>query len=292
MDFSLIFATRSRIDLLEGLFKSLAATTTVPSLVEVMPIIDDDDFQTHESVGKLTRMLPNFRVSFKSRPRSKMLNEDYINWGARHSNGKYIFILNDDVIFKIPNWDRLSFEKLNSYLADKPDGVVYGLTDDGMDQLRVEQKLQYTGFPIISRESLEALGYAMHPSFSSWGADIDLFSVYEGVDRICDLKSEVLAFHLSPHTNTRETDEINKHVAHISPERKGKSSISEDINKIKSYIYRKNPTGLVATEKENSIVTKPNKPKSDKNQKNQIVSSNNLVIERYLQRISFLKRKK
>src|SRR3954468_16520159 len=157
MDFSLIFATRGRDDLLEGLFESLSQTTAVPASIEVIPVIDDDDVETHQSIERLSALLPGFNISFRSRPRSNMLNEDYINWAARSSIGRFIFILNDDVLFKTEQWDRKSFTKLNSYLLDKPDGVVYGLTDDGMDQLRVQQKLQYTGFPIISRESLQAL---------------------------------------------------------------------------------------------------------------------------------------
>jgi len=220
------------------------------------------------------------------------LNEDYINWGSRISKGNFIFILNDDVLFKTSEWDRKSLNKLNSYLSDKPDRIVYGLTDDGMDQLRVQQKLEYTGFPIISRESLNALGYAMHPSFSSWGADIDLFSVYSSISRVCDLKSEVLAFHLSPHTNTRETDEINRHVASISPDRKGKSNINEDINKLKSYIYKKNPTGLPKTEKIHQLKSQEKTPKLEEKQVNIPVKPSNPVVDRYLQRISSIKRKK
>lgn len=281
MNFSLVFATRSRVDLVEGLFKSLIETTSNPELIEIIPVIDDDDEETNQAVDYLSSLLPN--VSFRRRPRSKKLNEDYINWGARNSNGKFIFILNDDVAFKIKDWDIKCFEKLNLYLSDKSDGIVYGLTDDGMDELRIQQKLQYSGFPIISRQSLDALGYAMHPSFSGWGADIDLFSLYNSIGRICDLKSEVLAFHISPHTNSRERDEINKHVANISSNHRSAPDLSKDINKLKSYIYSKNPKGLPTTQ--NSVTEKkaevkpPNPPMK------------NFAADRYIHRISSIRKK-
>lgn len=281
MDFSLVFASRGRVDLLEGLFRSIQETTSVPELVEVIPVIDDDDQITQESVYDLISFLPGFSVSFLSRPRSRLLNEDYINFGSRRSKGKYIFILNDDVIFKTPGWDKKVSEKLNKYLSNKSDRIVYGMTDDGMDQLRAKQGLQYTGFPIISRESFEALGYAMHPSFASWGADIDLFTVYNAISRVCDLKSEVLAFHLSPHTNTRESDEINQHVASISTQRRDQSTIQNDINRLNSYIYKNNPSGLSIS----SIVVEPIKPELPP------PPQKNPVTERYLKRMSSAKRK-
>ncbi len=280
MNFSLVFGTRSRIDLVEGLLKSLAETTTNSNLIEVIPVADDDDEETKNSSGSLSKILPNVRFIFRAR--SKMLNEDYINFGARNSTGKYIFILNDDVVFKTPNWDILCFDKLNFYLSDKPDGIAYGLTDDGMDFLRVQQKLQYSGFPIISRKSLEILNYAMHPSFSGWGADIDLFNLYNSVDRVCNLKKEVLAYHLSPHTNSRETDEINRHVASISTSHRSSNDLSKDINKLKSYIYSVNPNSFPA----NQNVTKKLQTKPV------IPAPKSFTMDRYIHRISSLRGKR
>lgn len=213
MDFSIVFPTRGRVDLLQTLFRSLAETTANPERVEVLPVCDNDDVDTIAAIPELKKIYP---ANFLVRQRSKYLNQDYINYGSSLSTGKYIFILNDDVEFRTKDWDVKCFTELENYIKNRPDGVVYGLTDDGMDSVRLTQKLQYSGFPIISRKAFEILGYAMHPHFRSWGADIHLYQVYAAVGRVCNLKNSVLAFHLSPHTESREADETNKHVALIN----------------------------------------------------------------------------
>lgn len=239
VNFSLVFATRKRPDLLEGLFKSLLETTKELDKIEVMPVCDNDDHETINHIKYLETIIPS---KFLIRERSSYLNRDYINYAASMSKGKYIFILNDDVLFQTKDWDEKSLNELENYLLNKPDRIVYGMTDDGMDQLRTKQNLQYAGFPIISREAFNSLGYAMYPEFKSWGADTHLYRIFEIVNRILNIKRQCMAFHLSPHTQTREKDEINLHVASIHNNINPSPEI--EANKLRNIINQLTPNSI------------------------------------------------
>lgn len=212
--FSLILATRKRTVLLKDLLNSIKTTSSFPKEIEIVIVYDNDDEETKSNIKIFENIICDFKFKFIERKRSSNLNNDYINFAASHSTGKYIFILNDDVVFLSKDWDEKAFVKLEDYV--KENNIVYGLTDDGMEDLKKKQRLKYTGFPIISRHSFNTLGYAMHPDFKGWGADIHLYDLYSSISRVCDLTNEVKLLHVSPHCQLRPEDEINKHVASIS----------------------------------------------------------------------------
>ena len=211
MKFSIILASRERTQLLEQLLQSIADTTADISNVEVLIGIDNDDVATQNVKQNLTERYPF--AKFFSRARSEMLNEDYLNWVYRIAGtGKYIIVCNDDAAFRTPNWDKIIEEKLDNYLADKPDGIVYGYISDALiDRLG----LQYCCFPLVSRKGYEALDWVMPPEVPAWSADIYIWRIYSAVNRVCDL-SEVMIEHISYHSGKRERDHISHHVEAIS----------------------------------------------------------------------------
>lgn len=207
MNFSIILASRNRPQLLSNLLNSIQRTTTELDLVEVLVGIDHDDAGYKDLSVALRSRYPF--VKFFPRDRSPWLNKDYLNWLSKdYSCGKYLIICNDDTEFKTFNWDQIVLRKLNEYLVDKPDGIVYGYLNDALN-------MSYCCFPLISREAHDAIGYSMPPEYPSWNADIFLWEVYNKAGRVCNI-SEVLVDHISYHTGKRGKDDINHYVRHLN----------------------------------------------------------------------------
>lgn len=210
MDFSIVLASRDRPHLLSNLIDSIWRTTADISRVEVLIGVDRDD----ERTKNLRYAFHKYSfVNFFVRERSRMLNEDYLNWLAREfASGKYIIICNDDTEFKTDRWDEHCYARLQEYLKNKPDGIAYGYFSDGLVN---RHGLGYCCFPLVTRKAVQAVGFAMPPQYPAWGADVALWKIYSQVDRICDI-SEVMLDHISQHNGTRPADAINKYVQAIS----------------------------------------------------------------------------
>lgn len=208
MNFSIILASRERVHLLDSFLNSVVNTTADKSNCEVIVIIDNDDRVTRRFLERFNSTCSFAR--FVTRDRAKNLNDDYLNWGWRnYSLGDNIIIMNDDVVFKTPNWDHIIMANLSRYLADKPDGVAYGWIQDGLTNRANDAN--YCCFPLITRKGAEVLGFVMPPQFPGWGADIGIYRIYAAVNRICDL-SAVVVDHVSYHNGKRARDHISHDV--------------------------------------------------------------------------------
>jgi len=212
MNFSIILASRERVHLLDSLLASIAQTTADKANVEGLVCIDKDDRVTR-------RFLDRFQQNYSScahfilRERSRNLNEAYLTWAFRSfAKGDFAIICNDDCVFKTPNVDQIILGKLNQYLSDKPDGVVYGWIADALTERALG--LNYCCFPLISRKAAEAVGFVMPSYFHSWGADIAVWRIYNAINRVCDL-GEMLIEHISYHSNKRSRDHISSWVEQL-----------------------------------------------------------------------------
>jgi hypothetical protein len=102
--------------------------------------------------------------------------------------------------------------KIKTYLCDKFDGIFYGWIADS-DTIRIHQDRDaYSCFPILSRESIETLGYVMNEYYGGWSADVYLYNVYNEVGRILDL-SEIQAKHFTHWLGIRDKDETSASMA-------------------------------------------------------------------------------
>lgn len=212
MNFSVILASRERVSLLDSLLRSLEANTADKANTEVIVVIDNDDHLTRRFSERLKNACSFARVI--SRERVGNLNEHYLNWAWRNfSTGDYVVICNDDTVFSTPNWDQIALGKLNKFLEDKPDGVVYGWIEDAL--IERAGGLNYCCFPLISRAAAQVLNWVMPPDFPGWGADIGLWRVYSAIDRVCDL-SAIRIDHVSYHSGKRQRDHISYHVEQLS----------------------------------------------------------------------------
>ncbi len=137
---SLLLPTRGRPSLVYRLFDSILGVTSDPDSLEIVLYIDDDDTESQGisfdalSVVKLVR------------PPDTMGNINRACYSA--SSGRYIMLLNDDVIFRTQNWDIAVLEAFTRVGDDI--ALVYG-----NDQIMGRY---LASFPIMSRTVCELIG--------------------------------------------------------------------------------------------------------------------------------------
>lgn len=210
MRFSLILASRDRISLLRGLLDSLMRTTSQPNQIEILAVFDNDDTNSVKAMSELSQKYQNINARFWTRERTEWMHRDYINWVYPHSRGKYVIVLNDDTRFINPGWDDQAYGKLEGYLADKSDGVVYGFTDN------MTKDANLCCFPLFSRQAIDSLGFVLPNERKNWSADRDIYEVYTHplVNRKLDLP-EIKIEHVAYHAGLRGRDAVSFRVEQI-----------------------------------------------------------------------------
>jgi len=232
MRFSIILASRQRLRLLTGLLDSLIQTSTHPQEIEILTVFDIDDKESVAAIETLTEKYKIINAKFFTRSRSEWMHRDYINWIYPVSTGKYLMILNDDAKFTNKGWDEKSWGKIETYLEDKPDGVVYGFTEN----MTKNPRLCY--FPLISRKAADILGFLLPNERKSWCADHDVYTIYTHhlVNRKLNLP-DIRIEHISYHTGSRARDAVSFRVEEIFTKQKTVSiPIASYADRLSSYM--------------------------------------------------------
>jgi len=211
MDFSILIPTRNRPTLLADAIESIIQTTDNKQQTEIVITYDSDD---NSSAGVRPNLVARFDkympIKFLVRERSFNTSEDYYNWMARqHSTGKYIIASNDDVKFLKQGWDTEAKKRLEEYLQPFPDGIVYGVTADMEKETKRNEHFWFSCFPLISRRAVEAVGFFFDPMIYRDGADWDVFGLYKEIERVLDLRNEIIIQHLSVRSGRRNADSVD-----------------------------------------------------------------------------------
>lgn len=165
-EFSLILPTRDHPKLAYRLLKSIAETTSNIDKIEVVLCIDEDDVDSQE-------------IDYPGMPLLKIIGNDK-NMGAitnkcyDKSQGKFIMLLNDDMIFRTMNWD----EKILKEFSLFPDGIALIYGNDLYYGKRVPT------FPILSRIACEIMEYVCPAEYKKHCIDLHLFDIFS---RLFDL---------------------------------------------------------------------------------------------------------
>jgi hypothetical protein len=138
---SLIVPTRRRVDQLRRLVDSLATTVAHPESIETVLVVDEDDPASREFRHKT---LPVKLVVGPPGQTMGTLNSA----GYRESVGRYIMLLNDDVIVRTRHWDN----KIRAVFAEFPDDIALIHVNDTL----IREHLCV--FPIVSRRFCELVG--------------------------------------------------------------------------------------------------------------------------------------
>ena len=113
---SIILPTRGRQSSVYRLLDSIVKTTDNPEDLEIILYTDEDDL---ESQGISYNALTLIKLTGPSKPMGAITNICY-----KASTGRYIFLMNDDVIFQTLHWDKtvlMTFEKFQDGIA-----LIYG----------------------------------------------------------------------------------------------------------------------------------------------------------------------
>ena len=178
---SIILPTRGRQSSVYRLLDSIVKTTDNPEDLEIIIYADEDDIESQNI------SFPAFSIIKLTGQRETMGRITNLCYKA--STGSYIFLMNDDVVFRTSHWDTVIFKKIKSV----PDEVflIYG------NDLHKGEKMP--SFPIISRKFCELMDGACpdNISFHIEGHIFDIFKRLKrfGFNRIVYL-SDIIFEHL------------------------------------------------------------------------------------------------
>lgn len=157
---SFLMPTRNRVPLVNRFFQSVVDTTSDLDQVEVILAVDDDDPEsqkiTHASLKVKTVIIPRG---------STMGNLNRACFDA--SSGRYVMLINDDVILRTKNWDLAVAGAFARYEDDI--GLIH------VNDLLFREKL--CTFPILSRKACLEVDIC-RAEYQRYKIDDDIYATY------------------------------------------------------------------------------------------------------------------
>lgn len=211
INFSLMIPTRHRPTLLFNLIDSIVNNTQEKDKTEIIIMHDNDDNSTLQILEQIKlKFFNKIKITICFRERSFNMNGDYYNYMATNiAQGKYLIAVNDDTRFIKFAWDTEANIKIEKYLEDKPDGVFYGVVDDREVERKRNEHYWFSCFPLVSKKAVDALGFFFDPHIWKDGADWDLLALYKNIDRVLDLRNEIIIEHISVRSGRRNRDNLD-----------------------------------------------------------------------------------
>ena len=172
MIFSILTPTRNRPEKCERFIQSIKRTTREHGRVELLFYIDNDD----PSMGKYRKIEEVYTTNFL---RIKMLEGPAKSvsksWNdiASISNGDYLIMGNDDLVYATDSWDN----KLESHLSQLDDPYYMCWVNDNINGNK------HCAFPIISREWYETVDYFAPGVFHFGYNDTWVFDIAKRISR-------------------------------------------------------------------------------------------------------------
>lgn len=233
--FSLVIPTRNRPVLLYNCLYSFFSKAYNYQTVEAVLLCDFDDPTMRNFDNLVLNNDWNVKIVFQRR--SHKMIRDYNNYGTQCTVGKYIWQLNDDYEMLTDKWDDVLNRKINEFLADKPDRIMYVHVDDGTHTAQGRSKQVGCCCPLLSKESVDIQNCHMPSEIDMWGADIWLYWIYTKLpqNRILNVEENVKVLHHCRHSGLAEPDDTARHVERVS--RKGDLT-SEEMNRYINLLAR------------------------------------------------------
>ncbi|MBN2138013.1 MAG: glycosyltransferase [Sedimentisphaerales bacterium] len=165
---SLILPTREHPILVKRLFDSLVQTVSDPEQMEIVLYVDDDDVENHHishpSLNIITKIGPS--------PRKTMGNIIKDCYNA--SSGRYVMLINDDVVFRTKKWDAKLLEAFSRF--DDEVALVYG-RDCYYDK-------EMCTFPALSRTTCDLMDGICPGDYDSHCIDSHIFDTFKQLAEI------------------------------------------------------------------------------------------------------------
>jgi len=213
---SIVIPTRNRPQLLDRCIKSIIDTSDHIDQIEIIVLADDDDTETLAYIDNQQETLSKYQIRFIVRPQGDTMIEYYVNYGSSIASGDWIWVLNDECAITTQHWDTIIRDIIEPQLHE--DRLAYISiyddvhTSDGGDthtDWRNKNMLASHGccFPILSKESIQAVGCNMPREIEFWGADSALFRLYKKLkDNRIITCMEIVLDTLSIHNGKRPED--------------------------------------------------------------------------------------
>ena len=167
MNISLLLPTRGRPRLVQRLFDSLVLTTSDLENLEVVLYVDEDDRESRDLSHSSLFLLKI--VGLSGQTMGHMNRACY-----EASRGRYVMLINDDMIFRTPHWDT----RVMTAFSSLPDEIalVYGNDLDQGDAVPT--------FPIVSRTVCEVLGEICPRGYQNLHIESHLFDIFKQLRRL------------------------------------------------------------------------------------------------------------
>lgn len=211
---SLILALRGQFNIFNNLMDSLVKTTSDPSTIEIVVVIDSDDRATYEFAKGIEIKYKSFNFQIIVTKRSCFFIRDYYNFAERQSFGRWVMNINADSLFMTKNWDIILNNKMNDASLVFGDDILFGIIKDGLPRINDGkeypkgvhvfcEEIRFSCWTLSSREFIHLMGGIMDERIAAWGADSalgDLFDLIDGGKRKVFIP-EVFVDHISHHIN-------------------------------------------------------------------------------------------
>jgi hypothetical protein len=217
MKIAIIIPTRSRIKSLDRGINTAFNMASDPKNVAVFLMYDSDDQETKRFIENKTKENPDWNIYSKEVyiddeivKKGINIHDRYFNPGARWAvelGYKYIWPTGNDVEYCTKNYDLIIENKVEKFLSDKPDRVVYVAVDADNDAMRA--KVDFCPFHIFTKEVVETWGYVQINEITSWGADSACYQIMKqvaGGSRLLAVP-EVSIKHWSYHTGRKHGEQ-------------------------------------------------------------------------------------
>lgn len=200
---SMVLPTRGRVSSLQRFLRSIMVQTHKPDQLEIIVVVDEDD---HESIEF---KFPELRIAKKVVQPGQTMG--YLNQaGFEVSTGKYIMLVNDDIVIQTEHWDR----KLKAVLDKHKNNIVLAHVND----LLFQQELCV--FPMISRQYCEIAGGICPVGFNRYRIDNHIFAAFKMVTALgCD-STIFFPFIIFKHLNNIMQSETPRYLIHQAIEAK------------------------------------------------------------------------
>ena len=179
---AIIIVSRERYSLLASCLESIQDNHK--GNVKVYVGCDSDDPKTLEVAKK-------YRATVAVTKPTTNRHHALFNPISRRVDCDYIFTLNDDVTVHTKDFGTVIEATIEDFLEDKPGRIVYGRTQEswpGVPDLHphydakvdMEQQMgfKFACYPIMTKETINCLGFVMPDEIPDCGADVELGSVF------------------------------------------------------------------------------------------------------------------
>lgn len=219
--FSLILPSRGRPELLDRCIRSFYNKARFPKLIEIFVMLDDDAEDPYLQMFSELPSEISDQIIRVVRKRGNNLSNHYYNFAAKAAHGKLLWSLNDECECLSEDWDVKLINYAAPILTQCTDNVLYLATDDSTHTKSRLNLLLGSCFPIISRDTVKALGVFFPPQLEWQGIDVALWKIFTRLAEnhrterriIC---SDIKVSHNSSNNQNAEPDETHMRSAEIT----------------------------------------------------------------------------